>query len=84
MAQSYLGIITRRGLESLIPETEHAAPFLLRRIRRCRDTLCCWAVLADATAAELDVLVNLGCYLEALQKLNCEASDLGRLTDAQA
>ena len=30
MNNSYLGIITSRGLETLVVETEHAAPFLLR------------------------------------------------------
>lgn len=54
MTNSYLGIVTARGLETLVVETEHAAPFLLRRVARrpFGEALALWAVLDDRVARE--------------------------------
>ena len=79
MARSYLGIITRRGLESLVPETEHAAPFLLRRAGRSRPALgfCCWAVLPETAFLETQHQLDCGRFREALVILNSQALHLG-------
>ena len=55
MANSFVGIISPRGLELLLPETEHALPFLVRRAYRRRPTeaVCYWAVMQDSAAAEV-------------------------------
>lgn len=56
MARSYVGIISPRGLESLLPETEHAVPFLVRRAygRRSGEAVCYWAVMPDSTARQVE------------------------------
>ena len=55
MVNSFVGIISPRGLESLLPETEHALPFLVRRAYRKRPTeaVCYWAVMQDSAVAEV-------------------------------
>ena len=86
MARSYLGIITDQGLESLFPETEHAALFLLRRAHRdeANRSLCCWAVLSETTASGVLRDVYLGRFWNALVRLNIEAKYLGTLFPATA
>lgn len=55
MVNSFVGIISRRGLESLVPETEHAVPFLVRRAYRRRPTeaVCYWAVMEESAAEQV-------------------------------
>lgn len=81
MADSYLGIITRKGLELLVWETEHAERFLQRRVRRDQRlaSLCCWALLSEEAAWRVRLLVRLGLHREALKLLNAEALSLGTL-----
>ena len=81
MARSYLGIVTRRGLESLVPETEHAVPFLLRRAGRWRPTpaFCCWAVLPEIAFFKTQYQLDCGHFRDALLTLNAEALHLGTL-----
>ena len=78
---SYIGIITPRGLETLVVETEHATPFLLRRAERRADdgALCCWAVLDDSTARCLMQQVHGRQFQDALHQLNAQALHLGAL-----
>jgi hypothetical protein len=54
MIASFVGILTRRGLEAFFPETEHASRFMQRRLRRCRQVQACgvWFVL-DGGVAEI-------------------------------
>ncbi len=79
MTNSYLGIITSRGLESLVVETEHAAPFLFRRaeMHADQDAVCCWAVLDDRAAKNVRRRIALQRFDEALQLLNLRAQHLG-------
>jgi hypothetical protein len=81
MTGSYLGIITPRGLELLVRETEHAAPFVLRRTYRqsAEDAVCCWAVLPEEIAQKLARYIRHRWYLEALVVLNGEARQVGTL-----
>lgn len=54
MIASYVGLITRRGLEVFFPETDHASRFMQRRLRRFRHVPACgvWFVL-DGGIAEI-------------------------------
>ena len=81
MTRPYLGIITSRGLESLVAETQHAMPFLLRRAYRRQPykAICFWAVLFPLTAAHIHDLIASGQFLQALILLNVEAQDLGTI-----
>lgn len=54
MNASYVGVVTRHGLELFLPETEPASRFMQHRLRRCRQGFACgvWFVL-DGGLAEL-------------------------------
>ena len=81
MTNSYLCIITPRGLEKLVVETEHAAQFLFRRVARYPGgaAIACWAVLDGRTAA--DVMCHVSCrrFQRALDQFNARAIHLGTL-----
>lgn len=81
MSNSYLGIITPRGLETLVVETEHAAIFLLNRVARrpANDALVAWAVLDDRTAKKLLGHIARRHFADALNKLETDAIHLGPL-----
>ena len=81
MTNSYLGIITSRGLEALVLETEHAALFLNRRVARRfqGDAILCWAVLDGRSARVLTGHISARRFGEALDQLNCRAIHLGTL-----
>lgn len=81
MTNSYLGIVTPRGLETLVVETEHAAPFLLRRVARrpFGEALALWAVLDARTARDLTQQITSGRFEVALRELDARAIHLGTL-----
>ena len=81
MTNAYLGIITPRGLETLVLETEHAAPFVLRRVARkpVGEAVGCWAVLDERTARDLTRQIGGRRFEEALRQLNTQAIHLGTL-----
>jgi len=82
MAHSYLGIISKRGLELLTSETEHAAIFLSRRCyahRPCQ-CVCCWATLDVQDAEMIHEMIRLQLYGAALWRLNADAITLGTLS----
>jgi len=78
---SYPGIITPRGLETLVVETEHAAPFLLRRVSRqpLGELVACWAVLDEKEAGKVARHVAGQRFQEALCQLHACAIDLGTI-----
>lgn len=84
MAQSYLGIITHNGLESLVPETDGAEALLRSRgTEACHGAFfCCWAVLHREVARDLQRQLRAERYHEALMHLNAEAQSLGTLLPA--
>ena len=79
MTNSYLGIISPRGLETLVVETEHAALFLARRMARrpLDEAIGCWAVLDDHKARDITRQISCGRFQEALCRLNAQALHLG-------
>ena len=81
MGQAYLGIITSRGLESLVAETEHAMPFLQRRAYRRypHEGICCWAVIKPSKVGRICALISAQQFLHALIALNVEAQELGTI-----
>jgi hypothetical protein len=81
MTNSYLGIITRRGLETLVPETGHTALFLTRRVARqpWGEAIACWAVLDEAAMHAVKQQVAGHRFQEALVQLNVRAIHLGTL-----
>jgi hypothetical protein len=81
MDDSYLGIVTSRGLETFVLETEHAAAFLLRRARlhQASTSTCCWAVLDEDAAQAVSRWIKAQQFTEALKLLNLRAKHLGRM-----
>ena len=81
MTNSYLGIISRRGLETLVPETEHAALFLFRRLARrpIGEATAFWAVLDETAASEVAGHVRYGQFNVALRQLSTRTQDWGTL-----
>lgn len=81
MNDSYVGVISERGLESLIPERGHVTEFLTRRIYRTRggNAVCYWAVLSDNQADQVCRQLSCGLYGDALRALHSLASDLGTI-----
>jgi len=83
--KSYIGLATPRGLESLVPEQAHVAQALAAHARDTR-SVCCWAVLPDADAAEIGSRLAAGESADALALLEAAAQSVGRITldDAEA
>lgn len=81
MVKCYVGTISRRGLESLFPETPHAVPFLVRKAYRRRPTeaVCYWAVLPDTAAREVKRQLQWCEYEEALATLRGQAACFGTI-----
>jgi len=79
MIRSYVAIISRLGLEYLVPETEHAVPFLLRRAHRRRavQAVCYWAVMQDRTAREVARCLQCRRYDDAFLALCAQAACFG-------
>jgi hypothetical protein len=87
MANSYLGIVTPKGLEVLSLETEHAARFYERRCysrRRSTAAVLCWVTLAPQDAVLIAQMVQLGLHEEALARLELDAVEWGSLPPAHA
>ena len=81
MTNSYLGIVTPRGLETLVLETEHAAPFVLRRVARqpLGKAVAYWAVLDERTARDLTRRIAARQFEEAIRQLHSQALHLGTI-----
>lgn len=75
MARSYLGVVTRRGLERLVEETEHAARFLQRRAGDPRSPAAAllWAAIEPQDAEAIAVLAKVGLFRDALWRLSRDA-----------
>ena len=81
MTSSYLGIISRHGLNTLQLENDHLARFFLLHAYRGRHPrlLCCWAILDVAHAEFIQRLIQAGDPDNALLMLNLLSIDLGTL-----
>jgi hypothetical protein len=81
MTDSYLAIVSTRGLERLVIETEHAAVFLFRQAARqsSGEALVCWAVLNVKTARDISHQINCRNYEEAFRQFTSKAYHHGML-----
>ena len=81
MYQSYVGIISRHGLESFFPENDHIVRFLVRRAYRRQplESLCYWAVMPDSTADDIQWQLSCGDRERALVTLHASAVALGTM-----
>lgn len=81
MNRSYVGIITHRGLQAIYHENDHVVRFLNRRLYRRRPYggLCCWAVMPDETADQVERQMELGENLLALRTMQTHALHFGSI-----
>ncbi len=79
--QSYLGIISKYGLEYFVPETSHAARFCLRRAYRMppSQSVCCWAVLDEQHVGSVVELLSHGSQQAALEAMHANSLTFGTL-----
>jgi len=80
MLQSYLGLASAHGLEVFCPEQPHLVHFLWRRARRLREPVVCfWTVISAEAAQQILVALHLGGHHEALDLLQRQSHECGRL-----
>ena len=81
MTDSYLAIITTRGLERLVVETEHAALFLFRQTARrpSGEALVCWGVFDEKAARDIARQIACRHYDDAFHQFTSKAYHLGTL-----
>lgn len=79
MQVSYLGTAQNGELSLWVLESEHAAHFLLRRIRRSSQTISFWALVPHTVGAQIGELLQLGFRTEATALLKVAATDCGRI-----
>ena len=81
MVRSYIGLVTRRGLEALHEENDHVVRFLNRRVCRQRHLGgLCWAVMDDDASEYVQVQIALGEMHAALCSLEIHAEYCGSLS----
>lgn len=76
MRISLLGIVSRFGLESLVPESAATLRWLLQATAR-HPVACVWATLQQDTAAEIQELLAIGDGNLALRHLAAAADRCG-------
>jgi hypothetical protein len=81
MSNAFVGIISSRGLESLVPETEHALPFLVRRAYRRHppEAVCYWAVMDEVVAEEVRRQLRGQCHEDAFLVLRTLSERFGTI-----
>jgi hypothetical protein len=81
MSKAFVGIISSRGLESMVPETDHALPFLIRRAYRREppETVCYWAVMDEAVAEEVRRQLQGHCHEDAFLVIQTLAECFGTI-----
>jgi hypothetical protein len=84
MQRAYLGLATAQRLLLWIPETEHAAPFVLRRAARTTGAVGFWAVVPDTAACQMTALLDHADGEGALRLLHQAAVDVGPIVPPES
>lgn len=80
MMKSYVGIVSKNGIELFYPEDSATIRFLWRRaIRQKGRVACVWGVLSKDAAELIEIEIALGWTREALVHLQENARDYGFL-----
>jgi len=78
MMKSYVGIVSKSGIEFLYPEDPATVRFLWRRAQRQNGRVACfWGVLSGEDAEFIQIEIALGWNREALDHLQQHARDYG-------
>jgi hypothetical protein len=86
MMRAYLGIVSSRGLEWLLPENESVLRFLTgRTYANCPlQAVCCWAAMHAPAAAEIQYELEDGNSCTALRLLQASALFVGPILPSDA
>lgn len=79
MQVSYLGTAQYGELSVWVLESEHAAQFLMRRIRRAPQTVAFWAIVPSLAGVQIRDLLALDLRTEATALLRAAATDCGSI-----
>lgn len=79
MALSYLGTAQNSELMLWVLESEHAAQFLQRRIRRTPHAVAFWAVVPNQVGGQIGDLLASGHRVAATALLKAAATDCGHI-----
>ena len=84
--RAYLGIVTSRGLEWLLPENRDVLRFLAGRAygQRPPRAVCCWAAMQSPAASEIQGELDDGNPDAALRLLQASAPFLGPVLPSDA
>ena len=78
MMKSYVGIVSKSGIEAFYPEDPATVRFLWRRAQRQNGRVACfWGVLSGEAAEFIQIELALGWNREALDHLQQHARDYG-------
>ena len=78
MMKSYVGIVSKSGIELFYPEDPVTVRFLWRRAQRQKGKVACvWGVLSSEAAELVQLEISLGWTREALDHLQQHARDYG-------
>ena len=78
MMKSYVGIVSKSGIEAFYPEDPATVRFLWRRAQRQTGRIACFLGVLPSDAAEfIQIEIALGWNREALDHLQQHARDYG-------
>lgn len=86
MMRAYLGIVSSRGLEWLLPESDYVLRFLAGRAYAHRPPrgVCCWAAMHTPAATQIQGELEDGNADTALRLLQASAEFLGPILPSDA
>ena len=78
MMKSYVGIVSRNGIELFYPEDPATVRFLWRRVQRQKGRVACvWSVLPADAAELIQIEISLGWTREAMDHMQQHAREYG-------
>jgi hypothetical protein len=78
MRNSFVGVVSAFGLESLLPECDTTRDWLQRAAHR-QEGACVWVVMQQGVASEIADLLAEGESMSALQRMTYGADCMGPL-----
>ena len=85
MNRSYVGVVTAQGLQAIYQESDHLLRFLNRRLYRKQPFLglCCWAVMAEEFADQIERQTKVGDSQSALRAFQENAIHFGSILPSE-
>ncbi len=84
MMKSYVGIVSKNGIELFYPEDPATVRFLWRRVQRQQGRVACvWGVLPSEAAELIQIEISLGWTREAMNHMQQHAREYGFIVPYQ-